>query len=332
MARPIKKGMDYFPLDTKLDLKLKLVMAKYKLVGIGFVDMLYRTIYGEGYFIELNYENILLLSDELGLPEDEFKQMLDFCVDREIFDKKLYIEKQILTSAGIQKRYFHSTTRRKKTDYEYLLIDDVDGDSEESENVVPVIEDNSGVNASNNPDNSDNNPEKSSNKPLNKRKEKENKINIPFSSFWDSYGKKVGDKTKLEKKWNKLSDEDRKAIMDYIPAYIKATPDKKYRKNPETFLNNHSWNDEIVEYAHKPGPPDLRELAISKVESNVKAMITHPERFNKYNPFDDAAQSIISHLPDVKGFDYTGLKYVLINLIENKYREEVKNAVKGIPA
>ncbi|GEM_PF-868247 len=170
---------------------------------------------------------------------------------------------------------------------------------------------------------------------IKEKKVKEKKVKntvIPFSSFWDSYGKKVGDKTKLEKKWNKLSDEDRKAIMDYIPAYIKATPDKKYRKNPETFLNNHSWNDEIVEYAHKPGPPDLRELAISKVESNVKAMITHPERFNKYNPFDDAAQSIISHLPDVKGFDYTGLKYVLINLIETKYREDVKNAVKGIPA
>ena len=76
-------------------------------------------------------------------------------------------------------------------------------------------------------------------------KEKENKENIPFETFWNLYDKKVGYIEKVKAKWNKLKDSERQDIINYLPMYIKATPDKQYRKNPETFLNNKSWNDEI---------------------------------------------------------------------------------------
>ena len=39
--------------------------------------------------------------------------------------------------------------------------------------------------------------------------------------------------------------------MEHIPKYKQAQPDKKFRKNPETFLNNKSWNDEIIEDTEK---------------------------------------------------------------------------------
>lgn len=71
-------------------------------------------------------------------------------------------------------------------------------------------------------------------------------INIPFNIFWDLYDKKVGNKEKIENKWNKLTNEDRTRIMEYVPKYKNATPDKKYRKNPDTFFNQKSWNDEII--------------------------------------------------------------------------------------
>lgn len=73
-----------------------------------------------------------------------------------------------------------------------------------------------------------------------------NNINISFEKFWNLYDKKRGDKTKLETKWNKLTDKDRTAIMDYIPKYKLSQPDKQYRKDPQTFLNNKSWNDELL--------------------------------------------------------------------------------------
>jgi len=83
-------------------------------------------------------------------------------------------------------------------------------------------------------------------------------INISFDSFWDLYDKKTGDKTKLIFKWDKLSDTDRMDIMDYIPRYKICQPDKKFRKDPQTFLNNKSWNDELI------GSSDIPKTQIYK--------------------------------------------------------------------
>ena len=71
-------------------------------------------------------------------------------------------------------------------------------------------------------------------------------INIPFNEWWDLYDKKVGDKIKLEKKWNNLSDNERQKAIDHTTLYKLSQYDKKYRKNPETYLNNKSFNDEII--------------------------------------------------------------------------------------
>ena len=61
------------------------------------------------------------------------------------------------------------------------------------------------------------------------------------------YNKKVGKKDKVKSKWDKLTIEVQQKILDYIPKYIKSQPDKKFRKDPGTFFNNESWNDEIIE-------------------------------------------------------------------------------------
>jgi len=71
-------------------------------------------------------------------------------------------------------------------------------------------------------------------------------INVPFEDFWNAYEKKVGDQTKIEKKWNALKDGDRLLIMAHLPKYKLSEPQKKFRKNPETYLNNKSWLDEII--------------------------------------------------------------------------------------
>ena len=61
-------------------------------------------------------------------------------------------------------------------------------------------------------------------------------VNIDFDFFWDFYDKKVGEKGKIKKKWDKLSDEERQKAFNFIESYKIAQPDKYYRKNPETFL------------------------------------------------------------------------------------------------
>jgi len=74
-------------------------------------------------------------------------------------------------------------------------------------------------------------------------------IKEEFENFWNLYNKKVGSKEKILKKFLKLSEVDRNKIFETLPEYLKSTPDKQYRKHPETYLNNHSWNDEIIKFS-----------------------------------------------------------------------------------
>ena len=71
-------------------------------------------------------------------------------------------------------------------------------------------------------------------------------LNIPFIDFWKLYDYKRGSKEKVEKAWIRLTNKERLAIMEYLPMYKDSTPDKQFRKHPLTFLNNDSWNDEII--------------------------------------------------------------------------------------
>lgn len=71
-----------------------------------------------------------------------------------------------------------------------------------------------------------------------------------FDDFWNLYDKRVG-KQKCIKLWGRMTLEEQKVCMNYIPLYKQAQPDKQYRKNPETFLRNKSWNDEIIVGNHK---------------------------------------------------------------------------------
>jgi len=94
---------------------------------------------------------------------------------------------------------------------------------------------------------------------------KDKEINIPFDQFWSSYDKKI-ERDKCERKWNALKDEERTLIMAYIPKYKKSQPDKQYRKNPDTFLNNKSWLDEIV--SSEPAKSEIEKpyvLPVSKI-------------------------------------------------------------------
>ena len=81
---------------------------------------------------------------------------------------------------------------------------------------------------------------------VNKNTLNKSKTNIEFEKFWDLYNYKVGSKSKVLKKWESLTDLDRNMIMEHLPEYIKSTPDKQFRKHPATYLNNQSWEDEIV--------------------------------------------------------------------------------------
>ena len=65
-----------------------------------------------------------------------------------------------------------------------------------------------------------------------------------FDQFWNAYDNKKS-REKVECKWYSLSAKDQTACMESLPKYIKATPDRQFRKHPATYLNQKCWNDSI---------------------------------------------------------------------------------------
>jgi hypothetical protein len=104
----------------------------------------------------------------------------------------------------------------------------------------------------------------------NKENNEKNDNKIPFDVFWDAYDKKVG-KPNCEKKWNKLKEETQFEILNHIELYKESQPDKQYRKNPEVYLNNKSWNDEIINRNNGNGTdkPIITENKLNKFAESI---------------------------------------------------------------
>lgn len=66
---------------------------------------------------------------------------------------------------------------------------------------------------------------------------------LSFEAFWQAYDKKA-DRVKCQRKWATLSPNVREAILTHVPRYVAATPEKKFRKDPYTYLNGQNWQDE----------------------------------------------------------------------------------------
>ena len=71
-----------------------------------------------------------------------------------------------------------------------------------------------------------------------------NNKELLFNKFWELYSKKVGRKDCLNK-FMKLSIDDMDKILKSVQKYVASTPEEKFRKNPETYLNGRHWEDEI---------------------------------------------------------------------------------------
>ena len=86
---------------------------------------MFQKIYGQqGYYCEWTEDVALLFGKNVGLGGDAVSEIVRAAIKRGIFDSELYDKYQILTSRGIQERYFEAVSRRKEVEVrkEYLLI------------------------------------------------------------------------------------------------------------------------------------------------------------------------------------------------------------------
>ena len=107
-----------------------------------------------------------------------------------------------------------------------------------------------------------------------------------FERAWDLYQKKVGLKEKLRAKWNKLSLKDRKAAIEHIPLYVQSTPDKTYRKHFQTYLNQRSWEDEIIMHNDRQLTKQQAMRDIARKAAADNSNLSKPVEGKVFNPFE----------------------------------------------
>ena len=145
MARPLSRGIEYYPLDVDFlnDLKIKKIMKSCGPNSIAIIILLLGNIYGdEGYFMKWDEDVCFLVADAVGAKEVYVKEVLKKCLQVDLFSSELFEKYKIITSKGIQKRFFEITKRRKRDNLinEYLLVNVTETGVNVTETIVTEAE------------------------------------------------------------------------------------------------------------------------------------------------------------------------------------------------
>lgn len=150
-GRPFKEGIDYFPLDTNTDKDTNLffIQAKHGLLGFAIVIRLYQKIYSQGYFLLWDEKEEIVFSAKNNIEVNVCRNVVNDCINYGLFNKNVFEKYKILTSRGIQKRYFNIIDRRMKINFypEIALIGVNDNKNLINVNINSVIADNKSVSA-----------------------------------------------------------------------------------------------------------------------------------------------------------------------------------------
>lgn len=127
MARPSKTGLDYFPFDVDFfhDEKILSIAKEFGPKGELCVVKLLCAVYRNGYFILWDdaMRNKMLM-DMPCINKGLLEQIVGRLVRWNFFEQGLFNSAKVLTSIGIQKRYFSAIRGRKITKFDkYILVE-----------------------------------------------------------------------------------------------------------------------------------------------------------------------------------------------------------------
>ena len=123
MARPIKQGIDYFPLDCQFDPKTEMYLVETESNGLSVLITLWQLIYAhEGYYINVDEDLHLLVKKRVNVGINEVNDCINVAIKRNLFNKKLFDKYKILTSHAIQKRFFDIAKRKKMIQFDHRYI------------------------------------------------------------------------------------------------------------------------------------------------------------------------------------------------------------------
>lgn len=122
MARPYKRGLSYFSLDSNIfyaDDNIKGLIARFGPAGIALYLYVLCGIYREeGYYKEINADFEYIASMDLNIQYGTVGEIMDFLYDRRLLYKRQPAFRPdgvvVITSQGIQKRYQLAVAERAR--------------------------------------------------------------------------------------------------------------------------------------------------------------------------------------------------------------------------
>jgi hypothetical protein len=129
MSRPIKRGLDYFPLAVRAfeDEKLDDLHYDHGPMAQHIYIRILMLVYAKGYFLEIERAKLVrrlhVLLGPQWIEKDFIDDVIKSCVKLALFDPDLFSQ-NVVTSKAIQKQFIYAAKRRKEVDIsKYWLLD-----------------------------------------------------------------------------------------------------------------------------------------------------------------------------------------------------------------
>lgn len=116
MARPIKQGLDYFPLDTDLfgDFKIQKLLESFGAKGAATYLFIVCAAYrGNGYYVQCDEKFVFNVAFFLRMKETLVNEIIGYCIKVDLFDRGCFEAGRVLTSRGIQRRFLQVCKSRR---------------------------------------------------------------------------------------------------------------------------------------------------------------------------------------------------------------------------
>lgn len=145
MARPLKQGLDYYPMDVGFlrDIKVRRIIKSCGASSIAVLIWLLNSCYqDEGYYLRWTKDLPFIVAEDTDVTEGHVQEVVKRALQVGFFDESMKDNHEILTSAGIQKRFLAVTSRRKsvflRRDFALISINDDNNSINDDNNSINV--------------------------------------------------------------------------------------------------------------------------------------------------------------------------------------------------
>lgn len=318
MARPLQTGLNYFPLDVTFDQddKIALIESDFGLEGFSITIKLLMKIYSESYFYHWGEKEQKIFARKVGMDVSLVVAIVDAGLRWGLFSQLLFDDYGILSSRGIQKRYFEAVSRRKDVPVteEYILLSEQELEKYLNLHIVSFHQENTDVNI-------DDVSDELMSTLIPQSKEKESRVEKSKSS-------------RETKKETSKTDDDLNTLLNAYKDKIE-TPSKQIEKQLNTYLADFDPSV-ILEAINRTQKNRKRFSYLSAILADfkrknvktVKDLAAYDRSFKQRQQFFSKPVQKNGFLPEWATFDYEGEDEAVDEETDQAFRDKLERIRK----